>query len=359
MKKKIALCLIIPLLASCGSKPKETPELYVKDTNGFDIFMGQFAANIEDLWGLNEMLVATRKDYVKYTDRYQTRSHIDFEKGSVIVETLTIHNPQEKLKNALVHTLLMGDDPAGIDLFSDSDIPISKHPFLSGQVLDTERKPISTPRQAERFADVLLRTKLKSRAIGNRTVWYLEVPMIANHLNYRAKKYIHIVRKASKNYNVDESLILAIMQIESSFNPYAVSSANALGLMQVVQTTAGRDVYRLVKNQDGSPSRDYLFDPEKNIDTGTAYLHILQTNYLGQIRNPRSRRYAMISAYNGGAGAVLRVFSQDKQKAVDTINRLTPDEVYNILTTRHPSSQARHYLYKVNSAQKGYRGRIV
>ncbi|MGL6295517.1 MAG: murein transglycosylase domain-containing protein, partial [Plesiomonas sp.] len=229
MKKKLALCLIIPLLASCGSKPKENPDLYVKDTNGFDIFMGQFAANIEDLWGLNEMLVATRKDYVKYTDHYQTRSHIDFEKGSVIVETISTRNPQDKLKNALVHTLLMGEDPTGIDLFSDSDVPISKHPFLTGQVLDDEKKPIATPWRAERFADVLLRTQLKSRAIGNQTVWYLEVPMIANHLNYRAKKYIHIVRKASKNYNVDESLILAIMQIESSFNPYAVSSANALG----------------------------------------------------------------------------------------------------------------------------------
>ncbi|MGL6296475.1 MAG: transglycosylase SLT domain-containing protein, partial [Plesiomonas sp.] len=108
-----------------------------------------------------------------------------------------------------------------------------------------------------------------------------------------------------------------------------------------------------------SPSRDYLFDPEKNIDTGTAYLHILQTNYLGQIRNPTSRRYAMISAYNGGAGAVLRMFSQDKQKAVDIINNLSPDEMYNILTTKHPSAQARNYLYKVNTAQKGYRGRIV
>lgn len=359
MKKKLTWCVILPLLAACASKPKEDPSLYVKDTNGFDILMGQFSANIEDLWGLNEMLVASRKDYVKYTDRYYTRSHIDFENGMVTVETIATQNPLDKLRNAMVHTLLMGDDPNGIDLFSDSDVPFSKHPFLAGQVVDEQKKAITNQIQAGRFADYLLQTKLKSRQIGGRTVWYVDIPMIANHLNYRAKKYLHIVRKASRNYNVDESLILAIMQVESSFNPYAVSSANALGLMQVVQHTAGRDVYNLVKNKDGTPSRDYLFDPEKNIDTGTAYLHILQTNYLANIRNPVSRRYAMISAYNGGAGAVLRIFSQDKQKAVGIINSMSPDELYNVLTTRHPSAQARHYLYKVNTAQRNYRGRIV
>ncbi len=40
-------------------------------------------------------------------------------------------------------------------------------------------------------------------------------------------------------------LILAIMQTESSFNPYASAVPDALGLMQVVQHTAGKDVFRL------------------------------------------------------------------------------------------------------------------
>jgi membrane-bound lytic murein transglycosylase C len=53
-----------------------------------------------------------------------------------------------------------------------------------------------------------------------------------------------MVRQASRKYGVDESLILAIMQTESSFNPYAVSRSDALGLMQVVQHSAGKDVFR-------------------------------------------------------------------------------------------------------------------
>ena len=41
-----------------------------------------------------------------------------------------------------------------------------------------------------------------------------------NHLDKRAHKYLGMVRQASRKYGVDESLILAIMQTESSFNPY-------------------------------------------------------------------------------------------------------------------------------------------
>lgn len=69
MKKILALLVIAPLLISCsGKKSEEINEAWIKDTNGFDILMGQFAHNIENIWGLNEVLIAGPKDYVKYTD---------------------------------------------------------------------------------------------------------------------------------------------------------------------------------------------------------------------------------------------------------------------------------------------------
>lgn len=86
------------------------------------------------------------------------------------------------------------------------------------------------------------------------------------------------------------------------------------------------------------PSRSFLFDPASNIDTGTAYLAMLNNVYLGGIDNPTSRRYAVITAYNGGAGNVLRVFSNDKIQAANIINTMTPGDVYQTLTTRHPSA---------------------
>lgn len=123
--------------------------------------------------------------------------------------------------------------------------------------------------------------------------------------------------------------------------------------MQVVQHTAGVDVFRL-KGKWGKPGRSYLLDPENNIDAGTAYLSILQGSYLGNIANPISRRYAVITAYNGGAGSVLKVFSSDKGRAFNAINNLSPAEVYQMLATNHPSAESRRYLYKVSNAQKSY-----
>ena len=356
MKKLLALALVAPLLVSCSSKKGDDyNEGWIKDTNGFVILMGQFAHNIENIWGFNEVLIAGPKDYVKYTDAYLTRSHINFDEGTITIETIAGTDPAARLRQAIIKTLLMGDDPGSIDLYSDADdITISKEPFLYGQVVDQTGQPIRWEGRATKFADYLLQTRLKSRSNGLKIIYSVTINLVPNHLDKRAHKYLGMVRQASRKYGVDESLILAIMQTESSFNPYAVSRSDALGLMQVVQHSAGKDVFR-AQGKSGTPSRSYLFDPQSNIDTGTAYLAMLNNVYLGGIDNPTSRRYAVITAYNGGAGSVLRVFSSDKIQAANIINNMTPGDVYQTITSRHPSAESRRYLYKVNTAQKGYR----
>lgn len=356
MKKMLALLVIAPLLVSCsGNKGNTNDEEFIKDTNAFDILMGQFANNIENIWGINEVLIAGPKDYVKYTDQYQTRSHINFDAGSITIETISATNSVASLRQAIITTLLMGDDASNTDLYSDAnDIQISREPLLYGQVLDNTGQPIRWEGRAASFADYLLQNRLQKRTSGLHVIWSVTMQLVPNHLDKRAHKYLPLVRKASERYGIEESLILAIMQTESSFNPYAVSRSDALGLMQVVQHSAGRDVFKM-KGKWGQPSRSYLFDPEQNIDAGTAYLSILKNSYLAGIENPTSKRYAVITAYNGGAGSVLRVFSSDQDRAVGIINSMSPSDVYQTLTTKHPSGESRRYLYKVNTAQKNYR----
>ncbi|PJG85598.1 membrane-bound lytic murein transglycosylase MltC [Conservatibacter flavescens] len=355
--KKYFVLAIIPFLFACGSSNKASnqfDEAFVKDTRGLDILTGQFSHNIDRIWGVNELLVASRKDYVKYTDRYHTRSHVSFDEGLITIETQT---DTARLHNAIVHTLLMGSDANGIDLFADGDVPISSRPFLMGQVVDHLGASIPNVSVASNFATYLVQNKLQTRRLANgNMVQFVSIPMIANHVAVRAQKYLPMIRTAARRYGLDESLILGIMETESSFNPYAISYANAMGLMQVVPHTAGRDIFR-EKGMAGQPSKSYLFDPAKNIDAGAHYLWILQNKYLDGITNPTSKRFAMISAYNSGAGAVLRVFDADRFAAIDAINRLYPEQVYRILTTAHPSSQARNYLIKVDKAQKSYRVR--
>ncbi|MGL5759531.1 transglycosylase SLT domain-containing protein [Plesiomonas sp.] len=168
-------------------------------------------------------------------------------------------------------------------------------------------------------------------------------------LSPQAKVYMPSIKKSSRRYGVDEKLVTALIQVESSFNPNAISRSNAIGLMQIKRETAGREVFRVYKNNSGMPTKNYLLNPVNNIDTGTAYLSILRDRQLAGIRNPKSMRYAMMAAYSNGAGALLRSFHPDKKKALQKINRMSPEQVYRYINTQHNDQQARRYIYKLNS----------
>lgn len=157
--------------------------------------------------------------------------------------------------------------------------------------------------------------------------------------------YIH---DSASIYGVDEKLVKAIIQVESGFNPAAVSKSNAIGLMQLKASTAGRDAYRL-KGRYGQPSTRDLKDPATNIDLGTAYISILQRQLSG-IKNPETLRYAIAVAYVNGAGSLLRSFSSDRDYAITKINQLTPEEFSRHIQQKHPQPQAPRYLWKVKNA---------
>ena len=85
-------------------------------------------------------------------------------------------------------------------------------------MVDNTGQPIRWEGRASNFADYLLKNRLKSRSNGLRIIYSVTINMVPNHLDKRAHKYLGMVRQASRKYGVDESLILAIMQTESSFN---------------------------------------------------------------------------------------------------------------------------------------------
>ncbi len=333
----------------------ELPGQFQKDTAALDALISSFSGNIEKRWGRGEIKFAGKSNYVKYIDNYLSRSEVNFDKGLITIETVSPTDPKRHLKNAIVTTLLTPDDPANVDLFSSKDVKLEGQPFLYRQVVDQDKKAIQWSWRANRFADYLIANKLKVKNVDFKKAYYVEIPMVEEQFEIRSYKYADIVQRASRKYDIPEDLIYAIIKTESSFNPYAVSWANAYGLMQVVPKTAGKDVFKLVKKKSGQPSPEYLFNPENNIDTGTAYFYILKNRYLKDVSHPLSLEYSMISAYNGGTGGVLNTFNRkDRKRAMRDLNSLQPNQVYWALTKKHPNAEARRYLEKVTKFKKDF-----
>ncbi|MDC4170644.1 membrane-bound lytic murein transglycosylase MltC [Photobacterium damselae] len=322
--------------------------------HAFKKLLAYLNEQVKKQWGDDEFLQAGKHRYVKYLDGYRTRAHIDFDTGKIYVSTVSKYAPKETLKEAIVSTLLMPADPAQVDLFSDKTIPLNGKPFLLGQVKDHDGQDIQWEWRANRFADYLIENKLQSKPFKYGTAYYVQIDMVGDHLEQREYQYADLIKRASKQYGIDEDLIYAIVKTESSFNPFAVSHAGAYGLMQVIPKTAGADVFNLVKNKSGIPTKEYLFDPANNIDTGTAYFYILKNRYLKNVQHPTTKHYTMISAYNGGTGGVLATFDPDRDRAMNQINQLNPDQVYWALTNKHPKEEARRYLQKVLHFQKEF-----
>ncbi len=313
-------------------------------------------------WGKKNTRLPDRTHYVKYTQGYLSRAIVDFDLGEITVETLDEKNPERSLHNAIVTTLLTPDDPRAVDLFSDSAIRLSseRDPYLLGLVLDDSGHGIATPQQAERYADGLL-TTLQTHTVatdaGNKQAHFVKFAMVSNFSNKQAEKYRPLVEQYARHYNISPSLVFAIMRTESNFNPFAVSSAPAYGLMQLVPTSGGRDAYKRAKGSDHVPSKQYLFDAENNIELGVAYLSVLTYDELDEVNDPASREYCVISAYNTGPGNVLKTFggsSRNRSGALNEINSLTAPAVYGQLRERLPYAETRQYLQKVVGARKQF-----
>lgn len=103
----------------------------------------------------------------------------------------------------------------------------------------------------------------------------------------RFSRYDEFIVQAATLYQIPVALVRAVIQVESNFDPRAVSPVGAQGLMQLMPYTAERMLVTDIQ------------DPRQNIFGGTRYLRILANMFNGDI-------HLTVAAYNAGEGAVIR-----------------------------------------------------
>lgn len=124
----------------------------------------------------------------------------------------------------------------------------------------------------------------------------------SDELNASYDKEISPAEKLIRKYDIEVELVLALIQVESTFNSKAISPTGAVGWMQLMPSTARELGLKVPIYKNGKPFRSNLkiderFNPLKNLEAGLKYLSKMIRIYDGN--------YVLaIAAYNAGAGRV-------------------------------------------------------
>lgn len=350
----------------------------------------KFIKQAKTVWDQAEL--SSKKIWVDYSSDLKTRNRVDFAKGTIQISTTVDNNTlpsAQELRSKL--KVLIEKNPS--QAFKDDKIAQavekkSKEKLKLIETAEVKPDPIlmpfvtdkTTPSSEEVNAVVNNMMKNKSEKVeknkrGQKVVT-LEVPLKnfntttsenekkakpmadlkVNKLPKGARVIASDVEAFSNKTKLDTSLVYAIIETESAFNPFAKSPVPAYGLMQIVPVSAGKDATEYLFGKARVLSPSYLYAREKNVEIGTAYLYILQNRYLKSIKDSKSRLYCSIAAYNTGAGNVAKAFTGNLsiKNAVPIINKMAPEEVYNHLIENLPYDETRKYLEKVVTRMSKY-----
>lgn len=146
-----------------------------------------------------------------------------------------------------------------------------------------------------------------------------EAPPFLARLAYPTP-YLEQVLAEAQRYNLDPLLLYALMRQESLFDPYAVSSAQARGLMQIIPPTAQAIAAAL-----DQPYREtWLYRPQVNIAFGVYYLARQRDRFGGNL-------WIALAAYNGGPGNAARWWEAARGDVDLFYERITSEETRRYL----------------------------
>ena len=369
--------LFAQTLSEFKSQQKNEFQIYKKtQEDGFKKYkeeqlkaFNEYKKEIGKVWENPKM--STKKSWVAYTKDKKTRTVVDFDKEDIKVQTIA-KTPQEamkKLQVALAKVVTIDTKsvqesdplekrlkkikkPAGV-----VDAEVRPEPILATVIFKKPPTKKSVKKYVNKHISPAKIKIKKSKKVKNAYVYTVFVKMPSHAMVKRSRLYYKEVKKQAKRQKLPPSLVFAIMHSESSFNPRARSYVPAYGLMQIVPKTAGVDAHQYLYHKKRLVTGSYLYDSKNNITMGSAYLHILYYRYLRKIKDPQSRLYCTIAAYNTGAGNIAYAFTKqyNMNKAAPIINKMTPDQVYAKLMKDLRWDEPKVYLRKVSRRMIAYK----
>jgi membrane-bound lytic murein transglycosylase C len=325
-----------------------------------------YVAGIEQMWGKKKVDTSTNKQYVGYDKDFSGRRTIDFEKGEakveVLVEAKDAADPA-KVKKVVENEIVKMIKDKGTDdpLAAKEQAPTLEAPVLANQV-ETKNGKAVTPENAQTFAsEVALGSTIKREEVtgkdGKKRVSVSAAfALVPDHIKQRAKEYRALVQNQARRFSLDPRLVFATVHTESYFNPKARSASPAYGLMQLVPSSGARSAYLFVYKEDKLLTPDYLYKPKNNVELGAGLLNLMMTKDFKDIKDEKSRVYCAIAGYNTGPGNVARSFvgKRDIPKAIQMINQMTPQQVFDNLRTKLPFEETRTYIVTVTEKMPLY-----
>ncbi|MBR7176405.1 MAG: DUF3393 domain-containing protein [Bacteroidales bacterium] len=350
--------------ASIANLEKEYQEYIKAEQEAYDNFVKEMSA----MWGGDNVVESTNKDWVEYSDDGTSRSKVDFEKGEVTLEIIVTPDEskseeviENKVEDKIKELLISRGKTKDYDTPKEKAVPLQETPVLENQVQTPSGETISNNNIEEGVKEIVKETEIVKEEIKGddgetREVVVVKLDLAPNHIKTRAEKYKEEVEKYCRKYDVEPALAYAVMQTESSFNPKAKSYVPAYGLMQIVPASAGKDCAQSLKKSFSKPTANYLYEPENNIEMGVHYLYLLRKRYYTKVENPDSRDLCVIASYNTGAGNVARALRGDTKisKAIPQINEMSYDELFKYFEKKLlPETQ--NYIRKVTERMNDFR----
>lgn len=280
-------------------------------------------------------------------------SVVMFEDEMVVEFPAAIAN--ETVIKRVLTRLILSPHPFKESLLRQGSLSFRETPYFYKKVIDDRGDAIRYPAKAFSYVDQLLKTDSLQKIEDEEGQFVVvHIPLVKPNYPKPVERYKQWVDNYAAEFSVSPALVFAIMETESGFKADAVSRSQAMGLMQLKAAAAGKDVFQYVDAKQGQPSKRELFDEQKNIRMGTAYLGLLKHDYLSEIRNQKNKELLAIASYNGGLSTVLKLFGASNQQALEQINRLHPRQVYRKLRFEHQSKETREYIDKVLKAKNRY-----